>query len=346
LTTIYDRLAARYAATSHRRFYMRVVDELVGAGDPTLDGRGLDLACGVGASTVSLWRAFPAVDWMGLDRSLPMLARFRRCPELARVPRLRAAAERLPLADACLSLVVCSFALHWMEPAALVEVARVLAPGGRLLIAAPLRAPSPALSGNRLLGQTLLTERRRLAGRSRAGFTVPEIESAFSAWHLQALRVVTFGERYSSEESLFRSLAARGALAALFGTNAAQIAVRLSARSARVPLRFGWPVALAAASPRAVAAARSSGRGAGEALHRERRQVQARAAGADQLGDGFPGDGRQQDAAPEVPGGQQEPADRGALAEDGKMVGRIWAQPAPGVSHARLSEPTDENGRE
>jgi ubiquinone/menaquinone biosynthesis C-methylase UbiE len=249
LTAIYDPLAARYCREAHRRFYGRVVDDLVGEGDRTLRGRGLDLACGVGASTEPLRRAFPAVSWVGLDRSLAMLRRARRRPELADVPLVHAAAEALPLADASLRLCACSFALHWMGPAALSEIARVLAPGGRLLLAVALRAPAPALPGNRLLARAVLSQRRLVTGRPHAGFTVAEVEAALRAWQIHSLRVATVVERYSSGRSLLRSLETRGVLAALFGASAEHVAVRLEAAGAPAALQFGWPVALVAASP-------------------------------------------------------------------------------------------------
>lgn len=49
------------------------------------------------------------------------------------VPRLAAAAQALPLADASLDAVVCATAFHWFATAAaLGEIHRVLRPGGRL----------------------------------------------------------------------------------------------------------------------------------------------------------------------------------------------------------------------
>jgi SAM-dependent methyltransferase len=249
-SAVYDSLAPRYAAAHHRRFYARVVDELVGCGDQALRGRGLDLACGVGASTASLRRAFPAIEWVGLDRSSPMLAALRSRPELARLPVVRAAAESLPFADASLQVVACSFALHWMEVTAMQEIARVLSPGGRLLLAAPLRTPAPPLPGNRLLARALIADRRLSGGRARAGFTVAEILTALAGWRVHSLRAVTFTEQYRSPDALVGSLSARGALAALFGARAGEIALRLRAQAAaRAPIRFGWPAALVAASP-------------------------------------------------------------------------------------------------
>jgi SAM-dependent methyltransferase len=248
-SAIYDRLAGRYAVERNRRFYSGVVDELVCGNDVTLRGRGLDLACGVGLSTAALRRAFPSIGWLGLDRSRPMLTQFLRSLDPSRVPVVRAAAESLPIASRSLRLVACSFAAHWMEPAAWPEIARVLTLDGRLLLAAPLRVPAPALPGNQLLRRALLRERRSLHERPRAGLTVGEIEATFAAWRIQSIRVVTFAERYPSGESLLEHLAARGVLAALFGARADAVAVRLGDEAAPNPVDFGWPVALVTASP-------------------------------------------------------------------------------------------------
>jgi SAM-dependent methyltransferase len=249
LSAIYDALAVHYAAARHRRFYARVTSELVGlaAAGRAPRGRGLDLACGVGASTDSLRRAFPAVRWTGLDCSPGMLARFRTQHELADVPAIAAAAERMPFAGASLDLVVCSFALHWMDRTALGEIARILGPGGELLLAAPLRTPAPLLPGNRLLARAIMRERRSVRPDARAGFSLDELGRALDGWRIHGLRVATFVERYASPEHLFASLAARGTLAALFDPSGTEAAPRLAAGD-RAPTRFGWRVALVAAS--------------------------------------------------------------------------------------------------
>jgi ubiquinone/menaquinone biosynthesis C-methylase UbiE len=249
LTTPYDRLAARYAGGCHRRFYARVVEELVGNGDAALRGRGLDLACGVGASTLPLRRAFACISWFGLDRSRPMLSRLRRHAELAGVRAIRAAAETIPIADRSLQLVACSFALHWMQPPALLEMERVLATDGRLFLAAPLRAPAPTLAGNQLLSRALVAERRLLSERPRAGHTVDALQSAFAAWRIHSLRAVTFTEQYPSRRALLASLETRGALAALFGRRAKVVANRLDTGASEQAIGYGWPVALLSASP-------------------------------------------------------------------------------------------------
>jgi SAM-dependent methyltransferase len=251
LSAIYDSLAVGYGAARHRRFYARVVSELVGmAGsvDRRGRGRGLDLACGVGASTGVLRRAWPAIDWTGLDCSRGMLARFRARRELQDVPAIAAAAEKLPFAERSLDLVACSFALHWMESTVLGEIARVLAAGGKLLLAAPLRTPAPRLSGNRLLAGALLRERRLVRAAARAGSSLDELRVGLTGWRIHRVRTATFVERYASPDDLLAVLGTRGALAALFGPHAAAAGERLGRDAARAPIGFGWPVALVVAS--------------------------------------------------------------------------------------------------
>lgn len=93
--------------------------------------RVLDLACGVGAMSSRLRRAFPGVRLVGLDLSASQIAACRRNhPE---VPLVRATGARLPFPDGAFDRVFCSWLLeHVPSPVAILrEVRRVLAPGGR-----------------------------------------------------------------------------------------------------------------------------------------------------------------------------------------------------------------------
>jgi ArsR family transcriptional regulator len=97
----------------------------------------VDLGCGEGYLTIEAARWARRV--VGVDQSPDVLARAR---DLARRRRVRNVAwkrgqlERLPLADASFDLALLSQALHHAEdPArALGEAARVLRPGGRVLV--------------------------------------------------------------------------------------------------------------------------------------------------------------------------------------------------------------------
>jgi SAM-dependent methyltransferase len=106
-------------------------DVLVREGD--LDGRRLlDVGCGTGVLAAALAERGARV-W-GVDPSLAMLAQARAKPTRARFKEGRA--ESLPFKDAWFERAVVRLALHlFVRRRALEEIARVLVPGGRLVIA-------------------------------------------------------------------------------------------------------------------------------------------------------------------------------------------------------------------
>jgi ubiquinone/menaquinone biosynthesis C-methylase UbiE len=90
--------------------------------------RALDLGCGTGLSTAAL-RGF-ANTVVGVDVSEDMLA---ARTDLASLYVL-AAAERLPFVDGSFDLVTIASAIHWFDPEAIAEVARVLTAAGWLVV--------------------------------------------------------------------------------------------------------------------------------------------------------------------------------------------------------------------
>jgi len=93
----------------------------------------LDLATGSGDLALALRQALPQTPIVGADFCLPMLevaARKGLCPLVV------ADGTRLPFADASFDAVTVAFGLRNMEswPGALREMARVLRPGGHLLV--------------------------------------------------------------------------------------------------------------------------------------------------------------------------------------------------------------------
>ena len=110
-------------------------------GRPTYPAEALDwiLPAGrarvvdVGAGTGKLTRQIQArgLPVTAVDPSDGMLTQLRHA--VPGVPALLGSAEALPLPDASADAVVVAQAWHWVDPArAVPEVARVLAPGGRL----------------------------------------------------------------------------------------------------------------------------------------------------------------------------------------------------------------------
>ena len=96
-----------------------------------------DLGCGDGYLTIEAARWARKV--IGVDRSPEMIERAKALARRRKVSNIvwkRGELEKLPLADASVDIAVLSQALHHAdEPAtALAEAARVLRPGGRLLV--------------------------------------------------------------------------------------------------------------------------------------------------------------------------------------------------------------------
>jgi SAM-dependent methyltransferase len=103
-------------------------------------GVALDVGSGPGNVTASLARAAgPDGLALGVDISEPMLERAVRNEAGPHVGFLKADAQRLPLRDNTVDAVVSTAVLQLVPnpTAALVEIARVLRPGGRLAIMVP-----------------------------------------------------------------------------------------------------------------------------------------------------------------------------------------------------------------
>jgi len=94
----------------------------------------LDLAAGTGVSTVELARG--GVRAVACDFSLGMLRAGRARKRRRNVPYVAGDAVQLPFADACFDAAVISFGLRNVSdvPRALREMARVVRPGGQLVI--------------------------------------------------------------------------------------------------------------------------------------------------------------------------------------------------------------------
>lgn len=117
--------------------------------------RVLDVACGTGVVTRLASRMVGAGGTAaGLDINPGMLAVARTTagPGTA-IDWYEASAEAMPLGEAAFDVVLCQMGLQFMpdKPAALGEMRRVLAPGGRLILSMP--GPTPRLFG--VMGEAL-----------------------------------------------------------------------------------------------------------------------------------------------------------------------------------------------
>ncbi len=162
----------------------------------------LDVATGGGHTGLALARQGARV--ILLDLTMRMLQAARRAAAdrgVVPVGLLAADAEALPLADGCVGLVTCRIAPHhFAEPEAFVrEVARVLEPGGRLLL---LDSLAPADRELDLLVNEL--EWRRDPSHVRS-YTLAEWCGFLSRGGLQVQRLEVIYRRHQWDDWTVRS---------------------------------------------------------------------------------------------------------------------------------------------
>ena len=134
--SIWGLYAFVYDSISQLRPYREMVRDVLEAVGSMEDG--LDAGCGTGQVTRALELRFPEARLFGLDATPAMLARARaRCQRAA----IHAGDldQALPYPDGCFDRVVCSNVLYALPRPefTLSEFARVLRPGGQLVLATP-----------------------------------------------------------------------------------------------------------------------------------------------------------------------------------------------------------------
>lgn len=172
----FDRRSAPDAAAA-RRIAATVL--AAGAGGEAAGGALLDLGAGTGAVGAPLAEGCVAAGrrYLALDLSLPMLTRFRvrlGDTEAGGAVLLRAdAGRRWPLADGSVGTLFAARVAHLLDAAALAaEVRRVVAVGGRVLLATVRHDPASPRSALRRRLHELLAEagwKARDARRSHDG---------------------------------------------------------------------------------------------------------------------------------------------------------------------------------
>lgn len=161
-------------------------------------GRVLDVGCGTGNLLPLLAAARRMEGYVGVDLTPEMLdvARGKTAGGAGETGFAAADAARLPLRDASFDTAVSASVLHYWDDAhaALMEIRRVLRPGGRLLLLDWLRDPLPMRALNAWMRVTRV-EYRRMYSRAEladalaaAGFGVKAEArgGAGGPWHLIA----------------------------------------------------------------------------------------------------------------------------------------------------------------
>ena len=181
--------------------------------------RVLDVACGPGVLVPTL--AARARRVVGLDLTAPTLHLARRRPECAAARFVCGAAERAPFAAGSFDAAVLRLALHHVErPAAvLAEVARLLAPGGRLVVLDILGCEDPETARLHDAVERLrdpsharaLPEGELRAALEEAGFRVAGCEAwssprEFAEW----AAIISEPVRMGALEQVLRALARAG----------------------------------------------------------------------------------------------------------------------------------------
>jgi SAM-dependent methyltransferase len=182
----FNRWAATYDRTPgqflFRRIHRAVVDAVCAGG--SAPHRIVDVGCGTGRLLETLLARLPDAELVGIDPAEGMIAVART--RFATEPRIRlevAPADRMPLDDGSADVVTTTLSFHHWDrhEASLREVARVLRPGGRLVLADIL--------GIGLAGRLIRPMGRRHGAGYRDTDELTRLlrDAGFSAWRYRRL---------------------------------------------------------------------------------------------------------------------------------------------------------------
>jgi ubiquinone/menaquinone biosynthesis C-methylase UbiE len=143
---IYGKKFGGTAPENYERYFVPAIGgpvaaDLVAAASLQAGERVLDAACGTGiVARLAAREVGPAGSVAGVDINPGMLAVARAtAPPSDAIRWFETGVEAMPLPDAAFDVVLCQLGLQFVadKPAALREMHRVLAPGGRVFISVP-----------------------------------------------------------------------------------------------------------------------------------------------------------------------------------------------------------------
>ncbi len=200
----FSRAAPGYAVAA--TLQAAVAEQLLADSAVQQPRRVVDIGTASGVQLAALGSRFAGAELVGLDIAEGMLQQAASTATVD-VGLICADAEALPLADRSVAVAFSSFALQWCEQLEqlAVELARVVEPGGELLLAVPvagtlaeLRAAWAAVDEQVHINQ-FATPQRWCSALAAAGFAVDQ------------LAVYQHSERHSSVRALLQSIKAVGA---------------------------------------------------------------------------------------------------------------------------------------
>lgn len=151
-TQVYGKSFGGSAPENYERYFVPaiggpVAEDLIEAAELRPGERVLDVACGTGVVTrLAAKRVGPTGKVAGVDVTPGMLEVARAStPDALGIDWYETSAEAMPLPDEAYDVVLCQMGLQFIpnKLAALREMRRVLAPGGRLLFNVPGPTPDP-----------------------------------------------------------------------------------------------------------------------------------------------------------------------------------------------------------
>ncbi|MBS0297834.1 MAG: class I SAM-dependent methyltransferase [Proteobacteria bacterium] len=151
----------------------------------------LDLGSGVGRFTPLLAETFGGRAW-GVEPSAKMRALADAHAAHQRVAYLEGSGEAIPLPDASVDLVLMFLSFHHMpdRATAAAEIARVLKPGGRVLLRSVFSDRMPELDWHRYFPRARAVEMQMFP-------TLGEAEQAFATTGFRTLSLHTVEERFA-----------------------------------------------------------------------------------------------------------------------------------------------------